>query len=79
MYEELIKKLRYESTWCQMFPEQAKVLVEAADAIEQLEKKLCDWCGVCPEEKRRPNDCEIMFPDMPVPEVWIEPPKEEQT
>ena len=49
----------------------------AADAIEELANKLCDWCGVCPKERRRPWDCEIMWPNASIPEVPIEPPKEE--
>lgn len=49
----------------------------AANAIEELANKLCDWCGVCPKERRRPWDCEIMWPNAPIPEVSIEPPKEE--
>ena len=49
----------------------------AADAIEHMASKLCDWCGVCPEERRRPWDCEIMWPVAQVPEVYIVPPKEE--
>lgn len=45
----------------------------AADAIEELQNKLCDWCGVCPNERRRPSDCEIISPNMQVPEVAIIP------
>ena len=40
---------------------------DAADAIEalqaevkRLQDKLCDWCAVCPKERRRPEDCELL-------------------
>lgn len=39
----------------------------AADAIEalqaevkRLQDKLCDWCMVCPKERRKPEDCELL-------------------
>lgn len=32
----------------------------AAAAIEELLYKLCSLCGVCPQEKRNPYDCEIV-------------------
>lgn len=76
MYDELIDALRL----CVKYGKAEDVLEnakQAADAIEELASKLCDWCGVCPEERRRPWDCEIMWPNAPIPEVYIEPPKEE--
>ena len=84
-YTELIKALRV----CKRYPESCLYCVEendycrqrdmckAADAIEELGNKLCDWCGVCPKEKRSVWNCEIAFPNAPIPEVWIEPTKEE--
>ena len=40
---------------------------DAADAIEalqaevkRLQNKLCDWCAVCPKERRKPEDCELL-------------------
>ena len=72
MYEELVAKLRDHNACISI-----KTLDDAADAIEELANKLCDWCGVCPKERRRPWDCEIMWPNAPIPEVYIEPPKEE--
>lgn len=90
MYDELIKRL-YEcvSGECWNCSQKAddyegqrtcadKLMKEAADAIEELHQKLCDWCGVCPKERRRPWDCEIMWPDAPIPEVYIELPKEDR-
>ena len=73
MYNELIALLREApDDW----PD-AELHYQAADAIEHMASKLCDWCGVCPKERRRPWDCEIMWPNAPVPEVYIEPTKEE--
>lgn len=40
MYEELVKKLRYESTWRDDYPEDKNMLLQAADAIEELAKDL---------------------------------------
>jgi hypothetical protein len=41
--------------------------LDAADAIEalqaeakRLQEKLCDWCMVCPKERRKPEDCELL-------------------
>lgn len=38
--EELVRKLRYESTWRDDYPEDKDMLLQAADAIEQLDKDL---------------------------------------
>lgn len=73
MHEELVEELRRPHADCDPWA----LMTQAAEAIEEMANKLCDWCGVCPKEKRRPWECEIMWPDAPVPEVWIEPPKEE--
>lgn len=35
----------------------------AADRLELLERRLCTWCGVCPEDKRDPDNCEILWPE----------------
>lgn len=72
MYEELIKELRSHNGWALN-----ETLDAAADAIEELGRMLCNWCGVCPEERRDLWNCEIAFPNAQVTEVWIEPPKEE--
>ena len=79
MYDELVKSLRNDSGECGVL---GKVkwsadFSRAADAIEELLYKLCDWCGVCPESRRNPYDCEIIFPNAPVPEVYIDTTKEE--
>ena len=65
------------------------ICAESADALEELQKRLsraefrlCDWCGVCPEDKRDIEDCEIAMigPEYISPN-WAtcqpEPPKEE--
>lgn len=81
MYDELIKALRKRAErWKNLRLDNSpdeRLYTHAADAIEELGNKLCDWCGVCPKEKRSVWDCEIAFPNAPIPEVWIEPPKEE--
>ena len=78
MYEELVKRLREEAEPCEKSgcKQTANEMREAADAIEELANKLCDWCGVCPKERRRPWDCEIMWPNAPIPEVYIVPKEE---
>lgn len=25
-----------------------------------LQRRLCEWCAVCPEERRSPDDCELI-------------------
>lgn len=80
MYEELVNQLRKAERYAKdtlSNPYRFSALYgKAADAIEELANKLCDWCGVCPKERRRPWACEIMWPNAPIPEVYIEPPKE---
>ena len=36
-----------------------EVATQAADAIEELQATLCNWCAVCPEDKRDLSTCEI--------------------
>ena len=102
MYDELVKRLRncasdtvedcagcpyqggYKGTYCMN-----GLIAEAADAIEELQKRLsraefrlCDWCGVCPDDKRDIEDCEIAMIGNEYTSVkWAtcqpEPPKEE--
>lgn len=50
------------------------VIGEMGDKLSRLERKLCGWCGVCPEDKQNVWDCEIVFPESQVPEVSNEPP-----
>ena len=59
MYDDLVALLRKKY-------DKAPMVMEAADAIEELSRqrdrayaRLCEWCGVCPEGKRNPEDCEI--------------------
>lgn len=28
--------------------------------VKRLQGKLCDWCAVCPKERRKPEDCELL-------------------
>ena len=73
-YTELVEALRVcasvgECKICErdLYCEPIKMLSDAADAIEalqakvkRLQDKLCDWCAVCPKERRRPEDCELL-------------------
>ena len=36
-----------------------KTTKAAAEAIEELQATLCNWCAVCPEDKRDLSTCEI--------------------
>lgn len=69
MYEELIKRLRsVKDSWQ---AEEESWMLQAADAIEELQATLCNWCAVCPEDKRDLSTCEIYE------SCRAEPPKEE--
>lgn len=36
-----------------------EIILDALDERERALKRLCDWCAVCPEDKRNIGDCEI--------------------
>ena len=39
----------------------AAAAIEALQAdVKRLQEKLCDWCAVCPKERRKPEDCELL-------------------
>ena len=75
-YEQLVKALRgcKDIDYCRDCPrmedgytETCNIKDDAAAAIEalqakvkRLQDKLCDWCAVCPKERRRPEDCELL-------------------
>lgn len=46
-------------------------LDKANDVIEELQATICNWCAVCPEDKRNLSTCEIYE------SCRAEPPKEE--
>ena len=78
--EELIKRLRDAAKMSEalavLLPHSegnatAKLYNEAADAIEKLQATLCNWCAVCPEDKRDLSTCEIYE------SCRAKPPKEE--
>lgn len=46
-------------------------LDKANDAIEELQATLCNWCAVCPKDKRDLSTCEIYE------SCRAKPPKEE--
>lgn len=35
-------------------------LNELEAEVKRLQDKLCDWCAVCPKERRKPEDCEML-------------------
>ena len=70
MYEELVKRLRQLAEE-QFFDFERKPYLQAADAIEELQATLCQWCAVFPYDKRDLSTCEIYE------SCHAEPPKEE--
>ena len=72
MYDELVKRLRHSANFAErgLAPPPSE-LREAADAIEALQATLCNWCAVCPEDKRDLSTCEIYE------SCRAKPPKEE--
>lgn len=58
MYDELVKQLRGFAVELRK-AEDALLVRDAADAIEELQATLCNWCAVCPEGKRDLSTCEI--------------------
>ena len=79
MYEGCVNRLRFcvmNAHNCVVCPIEGDcdgldaVMSQAADAIKELDllrdqalKRLCEWCGVCPEDKRNARDCEIAMLD----------------
>lgn len=61
--DELVKRLRAQAVYLpEKFSKNAElldVLMKAADAIEELQATLCNWCAVCPYGKRDLSTCEI--------------------
>lgn len=97
MYDELIKRLRASCESCKLWDGykcclkdecSAQKSLQAADAIEELSKRLncvteerdaamkrlCEWCGVgCSIENRRTELCEIACVGL----EFLEPPEAE--
>ena len=80
MYEGLVKRLRNCATQaapcktCDMTEDGScsdTLMKQAADAIEELQATLCNWCAVCSEDKRDLSTCEIYE------SCRAKPPKEE--
>lgn len=61
MYDDLVKRLRNRRICIQQLGtlNDYPLLGEAADAIEELQATLCNWCAVCPYDKRDLSTCEI--------------------
>ena len=71
MYDELVKRLREHGEFLIVSDRMkappnvnvrnvfAEDYAQAADAIEELQATLCNWCAVCPRDKRDLSTCEI--------------------
>ena len=64
MYDEVVNRLKEDKSWVEQGTTQteheiAEHTQQAADAIEELQTTLCNWCAVCPEDKRDLSTCEI--------------------
>ena len=65
MYDELVKQLRdnceflVKASSDYLSNSFAETMSQAADAIEELQTTLCNWCAVCPRDKRDLSTCEI--------------------
>lgn len=80
MYDDLVKELRDSAEWADRLAllmgraegdAHAPSMRKAADAIEELQATLCNWCAVCPYDKRDLSTCEIYE------SCRAKPPKEE--
>ena len=70
--DELVKRLRMRARLFKQINQMENCIMdEAADAIEELQATLCNWCAVCPEDKRDLSTCEIYE------SCRAKPPKEE--
>lgn len=65
MYDEIVKQLRDNaeflvkaSSGC-LSNSFADTMNQAAEAIEELQATLCNWCAVCLRDKRDLSTCEI--------------------
>lgn len=59
MYDELVSRLHKRIALTTAGSSLQDDLQEAADAIEELQATLCNWCAVCQEDKRDLSTCEI--------------------
>lgn len=71
MYEFLITNLRNCAETNSLSRYKRELMKQAADAIEELQATLCNWCAVCSEDKRDLSTCEIYE------SCRAKPPKEE--
>lgn len=71
MYDELVKSLRDCAKVNSLSLYKRGLMKQAADAIEELQATICNWCAVCPEDKRDLSTCEIYE------SCRAKPPKEE--
>lgn len=62
--EELVKALLSASTvstaWGRLMQDAAAAIEALQAEAKRLQERLCDWCMVCPKERRKPEDCELL-------------------
>ena len=70
-YNKLIADLKEDAEWAAANEWETPIMLsdhlkQAVEAIEQLQAehgkahaRLCEWCSVCPTNKRNPETCEI--------------------
>lgn len=63
-YTELVEALLSASTvstaWEKLMRDAAAAIEALQAEVKRLQDKLCDWCAVCPKERRKPEDCELL-------------------
>ena len=68
-YAKLVEDLKrgfghwYVEDWSRlvsMYADAAAAIEELKAEVKRLQGRLCDWFAVCPKERRRPDDCELI-------------------
>ena len=60
-YTDLAQRLREdtESRSIALITEAAEAIEELSAEVGQAERRLCDWCQICPVDRRDLSSCEI--------------------
>ena len=59
-YTELIRQLKTYEDGYGLYDDAADAIEALQAEVKRLQNKLCDWCAVCPKERRKPEDCELL-------------------
>ena len=67
-YDKLIADLKEDAEWAEANEWETPICLsdhikQAIEAIKFFSNRLCDACGVCPDGKRNPFNCEIAGTD----------------